>query len=153
MGATNIMEFKADLAAFAKKIDAEKNVVVAKVSLDLWTEITTRTPVLTGRARANWFLTQGAPSTRVDLYPGAKPGEIAAPTPPDVSQITGDQPVFIVNNLPYIQALEDGHSRKAPAGMVAVSIQDQEAAIEAGLNTEEPNTYFQNAGQFEAPTP
>jgi len=150
MSATNIMEFKADLESFANQLNIALPLVVQKVAIDLWTSITMRTPVDTGRARANWFLTQGAPSTQLDEYKGAKTGEVAPPTPPDVSTITGDEPVYIVNNLPYIEALENGHSKQAPAGMVALAIQAEEAQINAGLAVPPMNTYQQNAGQFEA---
>jgi hypothetical protein len=143
---TTILQFRADLQAFAEKLNVSKQQTVQKVALDLWRGITTRTPVLTGRARANWFLTQGSPSTQVDEYPNAKPGEVPFPPEPDVSAITGDESVFIINNLPYIESLENGHSKKAPNGMVAVTIASEEASIDAGLG----NAYEQNAGQFEA---
>lgn len=126
---TNIIQFKADLDKLAKKLDIKKSTVVKKVVIDLWNGVTRRTPVDTGRARANWFVTQGAPTDRVDLHEGAKKGGVAAPIPPDVGEITGDESVFIINNLPYIEALENGHSKQAPAGMVKLAIQAEEAAI------------------------
>lgn len=129
----NILEFKADIAAFAKKLQIKKSTVVKKVVLDLWKGITARTPVDTGRARANWFVTQGSPTTRVDLHQGAKTGAVPAPELPDVSGITGDESVFIINNLPYIEALENGHSKQAPAGMVKLAIQAEEAALQRAV--------------------
>lgn len=130
---TNIIQFQADLDGFAKKLDIKKSTVVKKVVLDLWTGITRRTPVDTGRARANWFVTQGAPTDRVDLHEGAKTGGVAAPDQPDVGEITGDEPVFIINNLPYIEALENGHSKQAPAGMVKLAIQAEQAALDRAV--------------------
>jgi len=129
MSATNVIQFKADLAKFAEQLKIEKARVVQKVVLDLWTGITRRTPVDTGRARANWFVTEGAPSGNVEHADAKEPNSVPAPTAPNVNAITGEKSVFIINNLPYIEALENGHSKQAPNGMVRLAIQDVENQI------------------------
>jgi len=134
MGATNIREFSADIKGFAEKLNIAKAKVVQKVSLDLWRAITKRTPVATGRARANWNLSVGSPSTAVFFEDAKGANSVPEPAAPDVSEITGEESVFIVNNLAYIEALENGHSAKAPNGMVKVSMQEVEATIRAGVN-------------------
>ena len=85
------------------------------------------TPVLTGYARANWGLhigRSGVPTTPV----GERPVEGSSPLPVnayfDVDAILAaaginDMFFWIYNNVEYIEALEDGHSLKAPTGMVA----------------------------------
>lgn len=130
---TNIIQFQAQLKAFADAIRVAPATVVKKVTFDLWRSITARTPVDTGRARANWFVTEGQPSTQMDEHKGAKTGQVPAPAPPDVSGITGEEPVYIINNLPYIEALENGHSKQAPNGMVKLAIQAEERAIENAM--------------------
>lgn len=127
------------VAEFAKQIDLAVQLVMERLALDLWNKITLRTPVDTGRARASWQLSIGAPSLVVSPslgpYTGKNsklntpPGEPAAPFPTDV-EITGDDIVFICNSLPYIEALEDGHSQQAIAGMVQVSLAEVMAEIE-----------------------
>jgi hypothetical protein len=134
----NIQTFKADLKAFTDKIKAVPATVQKKVVLDLWASITRRTPVDTGRARANWFVTEGQPSARVDLHPGAKKGEVPEPAAPDVSGLDGTKSVFIINNLPYIEALENGHSRQAPNGMVRLAIQAAELRMRNALKEPGP---------------
>ena len=130
---TNILKFSAQIEAFAEKIKAAPAVVQKKIAIDLWSSITRRTPVDTGRARANWFLNVGAPSQRVDEYPDAKTGSVPAPELPDISKVDGYQPVFIINNLPYIEALENGHSKQAPNGMVRLAIQAAELRLANAL--------------------
>jgi len=42
--------------------------------------------------------------------------------------------IYLTNNLPYAQRLEEGYSQQAPAGMVALTIQEFQAiANEIGL--------------------
>lgn len=130
---TNIQKFSAQLDAFAEKIKVAPEKVQKKVAIDLWSSITRRTPVDTGRARANWFLSVGAPTQRLDPYPGAKTGEVPEPPLPDVTNVDGYKSVFIINNLPYIEALEHGHSKQAPNGMVRLAIQSAQLRIEKAL--------------------
>ena len=129
----SITAFQADLGKFAEKLHLKVGTVMKKVSADLWTKISERTPVDTGRARANWFLTVGAPSQQVEMHEGAKTGQIPAPPPPDVSGIDGTQPVYIVNNLKYIEPLENGHSQQAPSGMVKLAMQEVATNIERAI--------------------
>ncbi|WP_429820275.1 hypothetical protein [Ensifer sp. B1-9] len=39
------------------------------------------------------------------------------------------QAIFITNNLPYATALEAGHSKQAPIGMVAVTFAELESML------------------------
>lgn len=131
MASTNIVEFKSQIGALQEKLGLAAKFVMQKITFDLEREITKRTPRDTGRAAANWFVTQGEPSTEVHEYKGAKTGEIPEPSPPDVTAITGNEPVYIINNLAYIEALEHGHSSKAPNGMVALAMQSVAERIQA----------------------
>lgn len=86
------------------------------------TRIVARTPVLTGHARANWQVTIGSPATGV--VEGVDPSG-AATLANGMAAIMGDRDpfavVWITNNAPYIQTLEQGNSGHTPAGMVAVT--------------------------------
>ena len=81
--------------------------------------MTFNTPVDTGRARASWTIAVNQANRHV-MPEGRYP---AMPNPGFLDVRPGDS-VVISNNLPYITALENGHSRQAPFGMVAVSIQE-----------------------------
>lgn len=88
------------------------------------------TPVDTGWAKANWVPSVGEP------YAGS--GDKKDPTPGDVtarakqaqsglnavlSWQPGDGPLFITNNVPYIGALNAGHSPQSPRGFVQFAIE------------------------------
>jgi hypothetical protein len=129
-----ILTLDAAVDKFAQAIDVNTGTVVRKLTLDIFSGITTRTPVDTGRARASWMVTEGQPSNDVPSADGFKKGTTAPPpTPPNVSAIDGKKSVFIVSSLDYIEPLENGHSSQAPAGMVAVTLAEVEAKIEDAL--------------------
>lgn len=82
------------------------------------------TPVKTGRARGNWQLTieGGQPEVTEDVDPagGKTISRIA-----DGIAATKGRPFTrhdLVNGLDYIVPLENGHSRQAPQGMVALTV-------------------------------
>lgn len=117
-------KFTLDLSKAVQKANGRVGIVLRRTCMDLFSRIVMKTPVDTGRARANWTAGIGTIPTGttedVDKRGGdtvAKANEIlktAEPTGPVV---------YLANNLPYIGPLERGHSQKqAPAGMVRVSI-------------------------------
>lgn len=74
-----------------------------------------------GTARANWFLTERAPSIQV-TESRDKGERTAARVAREIAakRLTGS--LYLTNNLPYIERLEDGWSGQAPAGMVKLNI-------------------------------
>jgi hypothetical protein len=126
--AKQIRAFNLPLEKFAKALNLNLRTVVQRVALDAYTRITLRTPVDTGRARSSWQLSVKNPSGAVP-----PPGTYAAPGPPDVSGITGEEEVWIASNLDYILPLEQGHSGQAPSGMVMITAAEISAEIEQYL--------------------
>lgn len=117
--------FSIDLARFAKRANVEMKLVVQKISMEAFKRIILRTPVDTGRARANWGCTIGSPRTPVQLDSTDKPGgPTTAAMMAEVQKFNGDGRLFMVNNLPYIHELENGSSKKSPQGMVRVSMEE-----------------------------
>lgn len=117
------MSFTLDLTRFAKKADADMVAVVQKISMEAFKRIILRTPVDTGRARANWGCTIGKPRAAMQIESTDKSG--GATTAAMVNTVQGfnaDGSVFLVNNLPYIHELEKGSSRQSPQGMVTVTL-------------------------------
>jgi hypothetical protein len=78
-----------------------------------------------GRARSNWFVGQSVSSRVTDSTKDKGAGYVAAALP---DKLMGDKTYFY-NNLPYIEALEYGHSTQAPLGMVRVSLMGWERAL------------------------
>ncbi len=122
-----VHQFSLDLAAFADKAKGRVDDVVRQVALGVFKGVVLRTPVRTGRARANWTLTIGTPSaiTRavVDAT-GAKTIAEAQQALAAWRSINGGglARIWITNSLPYILRLEHGWSDRAPNGMVAVTV-------------------------------
>lgn len=113
--------FAADVARFAKKANASVDAVVRKVTFDLFFEIVQRTPVDTGRLKANWQASQNVPVTGT-VTSTDKDGNTTMVA--IAGAIGGAGSVtYLANNLPYAHRIEfDGWSRQAPAGMVRVSM-------------------------------
>lgn len=116
-------DFAADLekAAQVLGVDSARDASVV-LALTLHKKITEKTPVDTGRARANWFVAEGAP--RLDTTTAVSP--VAPPA------LTGKSVIFITNSLPYIVPLEYGHSKQAAFGMVRVAIAEVMASLSLG---------------------
>jgi hypothetical protein len=87
--------------------------------------IVTKTPVLTGRARHNWFPTNGSPSESAveETASVSQTGQpMTAEEKARIKSVTGKldalplgaEKVYITNNLDYISKLEDGYSPKSP---------------------------------------
>lgn len=76
------------------------------------------TPVDTGRARNNWFLSTKYSSTKITARLSGNEIDIAKIP----EKIIGTK-IYFTNNLPYIERLEyDGWSNQAPAGWVRAEI-------------------------------
>jgi hypothetical protein len=93
------------------------------VSLRVLTGVVLMTPVLTGRARGNWFVGIGSATGRRDdnaRDPGGNKA-IASGTSVIAAQRAFQQ-IILDNNLPYITKLNDGSSNQAPDGIVDIVI-------------------------------
>ncbi len=94
------------------------NEITRMALFDLFRRLGHYTPVATGRARAGWILAEGSPSTYVPA-----PGQYGPQDPPAILVIAG-KTYYITNNVVYIEALDKGHSDKAPAGMTDRAINE-----------------------------
>lgn len=126
--------FTLDISKFVDKASKTVDAEVRKICLDLLTGIVLKTPVDTGRARANWFTSIGSPSGNVTASTDPSGSSAISSGLSAISKATGNV-LWITNNLPYIYRLEfgtyndgpktvGGFSRQAPAGMVRVTIND-----------------------------
>lgn len=119
----NAFDFAADLENAAELLGLQSAQDAAvDLALTLHRKISERTPVDTGRARANWFVAEGAP--RLDTTMSTTPAAVPA--------LEGKSVIFITNSLPYIVPLEYGHSQQAPHGMVRTAIAEVMASLTVG---------------------
>jgi hypothetical protein len=126
--------FAADLSRFADGTEKRMDLLVRKIGLELFSRVILNTPVDSGRARANWQVQIGSvPSGTLELEDRSGAATINTATAAAAGLQAGDV-IYLVNNLPYIQKLEDGSSKQAPAGMVGLAVQDfQNIARQVGF--------------------
>lgn len=125
----NAAGFAKSLMAMQEYATGNFEQVIRKACIDLYRAITERTPVDTGRAKASWGIsTTGAAAPQGDPE-GYSHGELIDIINGYVSDFkftVHDDKVIISNNLEYIEYLENGSSKQAPSGMVAISLSEFE---------------------------
>lgn len=126
--------FNAALTQFVIATRGHLRLHLTTLALDLVTRIKYRTPVLTGRLR-NSFHAVLPGKTDIyfysDLYGKTFDGTLREhPHAQDDDQA---MEAVVGTNVEYAIYIEAGHSRKAPNGMVAVSLAELSGALEAAV--------------------
>jgi hypothetical protein len=110
-----------DPTLFAGLIEEEVGKKLRIISLALLSEIVQRSPVDTGRFRANNQVSIGSADyselSAVDISGAATIQQGSAV----IAQGRPYSVIYIQNNLSYAEALENGHSQQAPAGVYALA--------------------------------
>lgn len=129
------MGFADDLRRFERKTDDKMSRAVRKITLDAFSSCIMISPVKSGRFRGNWQPAIGsAPSGTVELLDPTGAIVIAKVQGVTAGMEPGDV-VYMANNLPYAQRLEDGYSSQAPAGMVRLTVQRFQPIADAVIRT------------------
>jgi len=111
------------------KTETKLDTAVRKIAIELFSRVILRTPVDTGRARGNWQVAIGSvPSGTLDLNDASGTATVSKATAATAGVKAGDV-IYLVNNLPYAQRLEDGYSGQAPAGMVGLTVQEFQQVV------------------------
>lgn len=148
------MSFGLDLKAFADSTNAKMNAAVRGIVLGVDEALVEKSPVgnpelwanpdaapkgyVGGRFRANWQYGENEMPTG-ELYtpitgPFPNAEETIAGVAGKVSMEAGGKIHYLVNNLSYAQAIEDGHSaRQAPAGVVGLTVIEFEPIVKAAV--------------------
>lgn len=125
-----LASFNKALELAIKALPERANDIKIVTALDLMNRIVEKTPVDTGRARGNWQLAAGtAAEGEVANAEGLTPSTIMHDAEQKTASVTIGEDIWISNNLPYIEALEEGHSLQAPHGMVALSLAESEQGL------------------------
>ncbi len=134
------MSFSTDVTRFVEKTKIKADVVLRKLAFDAFSGVLLRSPVDTGRFRGSWRI--GVNEVDLSTFdPGSgedddedAPASAGDPVSSEESNRAlkalgpakfGDT-IFVTNNLPYAQRLEDGWSDQAPNGMVSLTVQEIE---------------------------
>ena len=126
----NAKHFSIDLTRWGVSLEKEQAPkFIRKIALDLLRKVTMKSPVDTGRFRANWMVgIGGADETTTDstVNDAMMRGAIILSAYRDLKQI------HLSNNLFYAAALEHGRSMQAPLGVAEISVEEIEAHFNGG---------------------
>jgi len=143
------MSFSDDIKKWTEKTEKAATFVFRGTALDIFSKVILRTPVgnpetwvykhpekgyvdylayndaagyVGGRLRANWQCTLNSPATG-KLEAKDKTGtQTISKTKAVTERAKLTSSLFLINNLPYAEAIEDGWSGQAPWGMVKVTV-------------------------------
>lgn len=130
--------FAGQLEAFRQATGLKMSTIIRKLAFDGFAGVVRKSPVDTGRFRANWRVAIGNPDLTTDLtgsvwaIPTGQPptGGEQAKAMSALSKVRDGSVVYITNNLPYAEPLENGHSKQAPLGMLRITVQELIGAFE-----------------------
>lgn len=113
--------------------------VQQKIALDALRLVVKKSPVDTGRFRGEWqlSLTRTTKLTnRLDKRRrGTNPnGDVVAQEAANIASADPYGVIWLTNALPYAEALENGHSKQAPQGVLALSLTELRARIARELS-------------------
>lgn len=110
-----------DPTAFGKQVEEDVGKRLRIISMALLAEVVQRSPVDTGRFRANNQVSIGS----ADYSQLSTTDQSGSATIQQGSAVIAQgkpySVIYIQNNLAYAEALENGHSQQAPTGVYAVS--------------------------------
>lgn len=127
--------FELQLRQFAEKYGEQGEEMVATVALEVFRRVVVRSPVDTGRFRANWQYGVDVATGKVFDSPAWTP-QSPAPAPTEPEPARSLEIVHVISNhLPYARRLEWGHSAQAPAGMVRITVAEFEGIVDKAART------------------
>lgn len=133
---TNGASFRAAMESRAAnlKLGLQRRIVV--YAMTLHQELVVNTPILTGKAKAEWQIGLDSEPTSELLSRQRPPAEVdyglyAQAAIAKLDGYTSGQTIYITNNAPYINALNAGSSRQAAANFVQAAETAALAALRA----------------------
>lgn len=129
----NNARFRTDLKRIIEKTKDKTNLFVRKLVLDLDRRVILKSPVDTGRFKANWQIGYGTPDIEtVETLDKSGSLTMAKHQAEVSSKILAGSVIYITNSLPYAYRLEyEGWSKQAPSGMVRTTLAELNSAVQA----------------------
>ncbi len=130
---TNLDSFARRMEHLAVRVEGNVEAAVRDCAAAVAKAVIEATPADTGRAKSNWIAQLDVPaSAQGEAFApgvGGSTGEINGQAAINqalevIQRYRADQnhSINITNNLPYINALNDGHSKQAPAEFVRTAV-------------------------------
>lgn len=110
------------------KLDTDEKIsdAISLIAMFCLRGIVQKSPVDTGRFRANWQVSKNVPrTTELNLTKENQGATIArGQRTIETFDLKNDSMIIIQNNLPYANRLENGWSKQAPNGMVGLTVNE-----------------------------
>jgi hypothetical protein len=133
-------EFTIDVSRWVDKAKGNLDQITRQVLFEVASRVVYRSPVDTGRFRANWQYSVGEVTVQQSALNAASLGgseplsRIAAAIPKEA----WGKRHRLSNNLPYARRLEYGWSKQAPAGMVRITVAEFQGIVHDEARTVNP---------------
>lgn len=114
--------FALQIGAWGDKAKGRADTITRKLVIEMVKKVVLKSPVDTGRFRANWQTSVGAPDTATSAATDKSGGTAIARGTAVALKFPMGGTVWLANGLPYALPLEYGHSKQAPAGMVRLTV-------------------------------
>jgi hypothetical protein len=122
--------FALDISRFVNRSHSNVDTVTRKIVFDIMRSVVRKSPVDTGRFKGNWQYGNGEMPTRVTAIHDVDGRGTEVHMMGQVPQEASGKLHYIVNNLPYSIALENGHSPQCPPnGMVGLTISEYQGIV------------------------
>lgn len=116
--------FVLDISKWRVKTEKQLEAIVKKVAFELFTLVVRRSPVDTGRFRANNQISINSLPKSVEIDWDKNGTATIGKGKGKLGQYKLGDVVYIYNNVAYAVALEHGHSKQAPEGVYRISVED-----------------------------
>jgi len=144
------MSFAVDVKKWAEKAGLDTVKAKRDAALQIFSTVIMATPVgnasewqqpqsappgyVGGRLRGNWQTSLNTPTMTETGRVDATGKQAISEAEYTIGLVTGDETIYMTNNLPYARRIEFGaHSKQAPTGMVRVSVLAWENAVRAAV--------------------
>jgi hypothetical protein len=125
------MSCAGDVSKWTAKTEAKIETAIRKIAIDVFAEVIMMSPVDEGRFRGNWQVAIGSIPTGTLEIDDKEGTATLNKAQAEALGLKAGQTIFLVNNLPYAEALEYGHSQQAPGGMIRLTVQRWKPIVEA----------------------
>ena len=116
------MTFEKSLS-IANDMQLEVNKETRAAALNILRILLIGTPVDTGRARGNWFVGVNSSVRSIEDNRRSSTASVEGKTVIGTASRFNYPTIVVSNNLPYIEKLNNGHSKQAPIKYVELAIQ------------------------------
>lgn len=132
----NFREFELDIEKYSKDILPEKMLVFTKhTAMWLGRRLISKSPVDTGMFKGAWIVNLNSPAGEKPKTTDKSGYATMRKLIESIEKAQRGNDIYITNNMEYGPSLEDGHSQQAPLGVVAVSLNETEAMLQATQRT------------------